>query len=210
MTCSIAGLIGRRSGIPEWTPGAAFLEFFGSEALKGSHRLERFGPNPIYVRIVGDLPGRVDPEPARSLSESRPDVDVRRVDELGKGCGIYLMTRPQFHVAPALARALEQANRVLQQRTEKKADVDVIFERIDVAKGRVADASRRTRHPEGAFGTSIVSVTRRVPPWRTPDVVVGRAVGLSSGRRLFRPRAWRSERFVPSPVDDHPGREVRG
>jgi len=94
MTCSIAGLIGRRSGIPEWTPGAAFLEFFGSEASKGSHRLERFGPNPIYVRIVGDLPGRVDPEPARSFSESRPDVDVRRVDEIGKGCGIYLMTRP--------------------------------------------------------------------------------------------------------------------
>ena len=50
----------------------------------------------------------------RSLPESRPDVDVRRVDELGQRCGIHFTTRPQLNVAPALACSLQQASGVLQ------------------------------------------------------------------------------------------------
>ena len=48
-----------------------------------------------------------------SLSESRLEVDVRRADKLGECCGIDLTIRPELHVAPAVARSLEQANRVV-------------------------------------------------------------------------------------------------
>src|SRR5262245_32568393 len=44
-----------------------------------------------------------------SFPESRPNVDVRRVDELGKRCRINRTTRPKLHVAPALARSFQQA-----------------------------------------------------------------------------------------------------
>src|ERR1700733_6443393 len=47
-------------------------------------------------------------------------------------------------MAPALAGSLQQASRVGEQRAEEQADVDMIFERVDVAKRRVADAGRWT------------------------------------------------------------------
>jgi hypothetical protein len=47
-------------------------------------------------------------------------------------------------VAPALAGSVQQSSRILQQRTKEEADVDVIFERVDVAERRVVDAGRRT------------------------------------------------------------------
>lgn len=47
-------------------------------------------------------------------------------------------------MAPALAGSLEQASGVLQQGTKEEADVDVILERIDVAKRRVGNAGGRT------------------------------------------------------------------
>ena len=59
----------------------------------------------------------------RLLPKSRPDVDVRRVDELRQSRGIHFAARVEPHVAPALARALEQTSRVLQQRTKEEADV---------------------------------------------------------------------------------------
>jgi hypothetical protein len=49
-----------------------------------------------------------------------------------------------FTWRPALARSLQQASRVLQQRTKEEADVEVILERVDVAKGCVVDAGGRT------------------------------------------------------------------
>ena len=61
-----------------------------------------------------------------------------------RAAGIHFTTRPELHVAPALARSLQQASRVLQQRTKEEADVDVILERVDVAKRRVVDAGGRT------------------------------------------------------------------
>ena len=85
--------------------------------------------------------------PSRRLpltSESRPNVDVGSVDEPSKTCGIDVTTGPKLHVAPALAGSLQQASRVLQQRTKEEADVDVIFERVDVAERRVVDAGGRT------------------------------------------------------------------
>jgi hypothetical protein len=76
--------------------------------------------------------------------ESRPDVDVRGIDGPGQGGSINVATRPELHVAAALAGSLEQAGRVLQQRTKKEADVDVILERVDVGEPGVADAGGRT------------------------------------------------------------------
>src|SRR5215207_5122110 len=81
---------------------------------------------------------------SRSPAESCPDVDVRRVDEPRQGGGVCGTTGPELHVAPALARSLQQAGGVLQQRTKEEADVDVILVRDDVAERRVADASGRT------------------------------------------------------------------
>src|SRR5688572_12279016 len=95
----------------------------------GPHLSERIDPEP--AREPAHLPAPFDggsvhgkvfrTNSHRSLPESRPNVDVRRVDELGKSCGIYLTARPQLHVAPALARSLQQASRVLQQRTKEEA-----------------------------------------------------------------------------------------
>jgi hypothetical protein len=81
---------------------------------------------------------------SRSPPQSRSDVDVGRVDQLDQGRGIHFATRPQLHMAPALACSLDQASRVLQQRTKEEADVDVIPERIDVTKRGVVDAGGRT------------------------------------------------------------------
>ena len=47
-------------------------------------------------------------------------------------------------MAPAFARSLQQASRVFQQRTKEEADVDVILERVDVAKRGVVHARGRT------------------------------------------------------------------
>jgi hypothetical protein len=80
----------------------------------------------------------------RSLPESRPDVDVRRFNELGQRSGINLTTRPDLHVAASLARSLQQASRILQQRAKEKANVDMISERSDVAERCVVDAGSRT------------------------------------------------------------------
>src|SRR5688572_14793776 len=77
-------------------------------------------------------------------SQSRPDVAVRRVNELGQRCSIGLTTRPELYMAPALARSLQQASRVLQQRTKEESDVDMISERINVGECRVVDAGCRT------------------------------------------------------------------
>src|SRR6478752_9401136 len=71
------------------------------------------------------------------LPEPHPDVAVRCVDEPRQRCSIDLTTRPEFHVATALARSLEQASGVRQQRTKEKSDVDVILERVDVAERSV-------------------------------------------------------------------------
>jgi len=44
------------------------------------------------------------------ISEVAPDVGVRRVDELGKSCGIDLVTGPQLHVRWSTLGGLELAD----------------------------------------------------------------------------------------------------
>jgi len=88
---------------------------------------------------------RSDPSrPGWGRVESRPDVDIRRVDEMGKSDGINITTGPQLYVTPALARSLQQTSRVLQRRTEEEANVDVVLVCVDVAEARITDAGGRT------------------------------------------------------------------
>jgi pimeloyl-ACP methyl ester carboxylesterase len=58
--------------------------------------------------------------------------------------GIHVAIGTEFHVAPALASSLQQPSRVFQQRAKEEADVDVILERVDIAKRAIADAGSRT------------------------------------------------------------------
>lgn len=76
--------------------------------------------------------------------ESRSHVAVGRFDELGQRVGVHLAPGAQLHVSPALARALEQVTRIVQQRSKEESDVDVILEHAHIAKRGIADAGGRT------------------------------------------------------------------
>jgi DNA-binding MarR family transcriptional regulator len=129
------------------------------------------------------------------LPESPPDVDVRRVDELGQGCGIHFTTRPELHMAPPLARSLQEARRVRKQRTKEETNVDVILERVDIAKRRVVDTGGRT-----SVVHQFAHVGATVPPLdgRRPDGGAARVDELSlAGPRSRRRRRRRRERAQP-------------
>jgi hypothetical protein len=58
----------------------------------------------------------------------------------GKAPQLYVLAGSKLHVAHAFTRSLQQVSRISEQRPVEEADVDVIFERVDVAEGRIVAA----------------------------------------------------------------------
>ncbi len=86
------------------------------------------------VRPVGGL------ECARA--QSLPHNAVRVVDERRERGRVGLLPGPHLYMAHALARAFENSSGIVVPGAEKKPDVDVCRERIDVAESSIADAGR--------------------------------------------------------------------
>jgi pimeloyl-ACP methyl ester carboxylesterase len=93
-------------------------------------------------------------------------------------------------VAPALARSLQQASRVVQQRTKEEADVDVILERGDVAKRCVVDAGGRTSVVHQFAYVAATLPHAREPGFRErPQIIALRAQpGIDRGVAFHRRR----------------------
>jgi hypothetical protein len=123
-------------------------------------------------------------------------TDRRYADELGKSGGVNLTTRPQLHMAPALARSLQQASRVPQQRTEEEADVDVIFERVDVAKRRVVDAGGRTSVVHQLAHIAAALPHAREPRFHEGTQVIALRTQPAIDRRIVFYRRWEAQDVI--------------
>ena len=76
----------------------------------------------------------------RARAQPLLHLAVRVLDERHERGRVRLLSGPQLHMAHALARALENSSGIVEPGAEKKPDVNVRREGIDVAETSIADA----------------------------------------------------------------------
>ena len=92
---------------------------------------------------TGRIPPGVYRDALALCLQARIDVCVCGFNYLPERRGIDATPGPEFHMAHELASAFQQALGIGNLGTTKKADIDVSFERIDIAECSVCDTRSR-------------------------------------------------------------------